>query len=145
MGKIYQTPFVQLVIATGIYASGDALGAKSSFPNVGSRGKIVGATVVDADPESDNFDIVLFRKDINGTSDHDLFDPTDAELQNYVGVVLVDTWKAFNDNAVGSTGPTFEHVPYWTPGGILYFQCVTRATPTYTATTDILVSISVEN
>ena len=145
MGKIFQTPFVQLVIATGIYDSGDALGAKASFPNVGNRGKVVGATVVDADPESANLEIVLFREDISGTPDHDAFAPTDAELQTYVGAVLVDTWKAFSTNAVGSPATTFEHVPYWAPGGILYFQCVTRATPTYTATTDILVSISVEN
>ena len=146
MGKIFQTPFVQLTItAAGIYASGDALGAKSSFPDVGNKGKIVGATVVDADPESANFEIILFRSDIAGTADNAAFAPTDAELQTYVGGVLIDTWKSFSSNAVGSTPPTFEYVPYWSPGGIFYFQCVTRATPTYTATTDILVSISVEN
>ena len=133
------------MIATGIYTTGDALGAKASFQNVGNKGKIVSANVVDADPESANLEIILFRSDISGTPDHDPFAPSDDELKTYVGVVLVDTWKAFSTNAVGSTPPTFEHVPYWSPGGVLYFQCVTRATPTYTAATDILVSISVEN
>ena len=143
MGKIFQTPFVDLVIGTGIYTSGDALGAKQSFPNVGSKGEIIGIKVIDRDSEEANLDVVFFNEDINGTSDHDPLDFTDAELLTCVGAVLVDTWKTFNDNSLGVEDNIRR--PYWAPGGILYFQCATRGTPTYTAITDVLVSIAVEN
>ncbi len=143
MGKIFQTPFVDIVIGTGIYISADALGAKNSFPNVGNKGEIIGVTVIDRDSEEVNLDIVFFNVDITGTADHDPLAFTDAELSNFVGAVLVDTWKTFASNSVGVESNV--RMPYWSKGGVLYFQCATRGTPTYTAITDVLVSITVEN
>ncbi len=143
MGKIFQTSFVDIVIGTGIYISGDALGAKQSFPNVGGRGEIVGVTVIDRDSEEANLDVVFFNEDITGSADHDPFAPTDAELSTMVGAVLVNTWKTFSTNSIGVESNV--RMPYWAKSGTLFFQCVTRAIPTYAAVTDVLVSITVEN
>lgn len=138
---VYVTPYVTLAVGTAIYTSGDALGAKSSFPNVPEKGTIMAINVRDADKESVNLDVVFFASDIVGTDANAAFAPTDAELLTSLGAVLVDTWKAFSDNSMGSVDNV--GLPYWAPGGVLYFQCVTRGTPTYTTTTDIALSLSI--
>lgn len=135
------TPFVELVIGTAIYISGDALGAKASFPNVPQHGTIMSVVVIDRDSEVANLDVVLFSRDIVGTADHDPFDPTDAELQDCVGAVLVDTWKAFSDNSIGVVDNV--GLPYWAPTRTLFFQLVTRATPAYTATNDVRIALGI--
>lgn len=142
---IFITPFVDVGVDTAIYASGDALGAKTSFPNVPEHGTIRAVTVIDRDKESANLDLVLFNRTIEGTAANAAFDPTDAELATSPGSILVDTWKAFSDNSMGITPAAFEGLPYWAPTGSLYFQCVTRGTPTYTAATDLWIAISIEH
>ena len=138
---VYRTPFVDIAVNTDIYASGDALGEKNSFPNVPEHGTIMAVNVIDRDSENVNLDVVFFSRDIEGTADNAAFDPTDAELSDCLGAVLVDTWKVFADNSLGSESNVA--LPYWAPTGSLFFQCVTRGTPTYTAVTDVLVSVSI--
>ena len=139
--SVYVTPYVTLVISTGIYASGDALGAKASFPHVPPHGTIMSINVIDRDSEAVNLDVVFFRVDIAGSADNAAFAPTDAELQNCEGAYLVDTWKTFSTNTLGAESNI--GLSYWAPSGTLYFQCVTRGTPTYTATDDVRIAISI--
>ena len=139
--SVYITPYVNLNVETGIYASGDALGEKNSFPNVPEHGTIMAVNVIDRDSEAVNLDLVLFSRDIAGTADNAAFAPSDAELSDCQGAVLVDTWKTFSTNSLGSESNVA--LPYWAPTGSLYFQCVTRGTPTFTATTDVLVQLGI--
>ncbi|MAH50720.1 hypothetical protein CMI37_33180 [Candidatus Pacearchaeota archaeon] len=140
MGAAYLSPFVDVTVDTDIMASGDALGAKNSFvvPRFGTIHSIV---VRDAAKQSANLDVVFFAEDITGTATNAAFDPTDAELLTCIGAVLVDTWKAFNDNSLGSVDNV--GLPFYAPASRIYFQCVTRGTPTYVAATDIQVRIGV--
>ena len=138
---IYITPFVDVGVDTNIYASGDALGAKASFSNVPEHGVIHSIMVIDRDSENVNLDLVLFRTDIAGSAANAAFAPTDAELSTLVGSVLVDTWKSFSTNSMGIE--TNIGLPYWARTGSLYFQCVTRGTPTYTAATDLLIALAI--
>ena|SRR3990167_7822704 len=138
---VYLTPFVNVGVNTDIYASGDALGAKATFTNVPEHGVIHSIMVIDRDAESVNLDLVLFRSDIAGTAANAAFAPSDAELSTLVGSFLVDTWKTFSDNSIGMESNI--GLPYWAPSGVLTFQCVTRGTPTYTATTDLLIALGI--
>ncbi|MAH47117.1 hypothetical protein CMI37_14920 [Candidatus Pacearchaeota archaeon] len=144
MIKTWRSAITDIGVDTDIYASGDALGVKSSFASVPAHGVIRSVIVIDRDKESVSLDLVLFSADITGTAANAAFDPTDAELDTCVGAILVDTYKAFNDNSIGQTPAAFEGLPYWAPAGVLYFQCVTRGTPTYTAATDMRISIQIE-
>lgn len=137
----YVAPFVTPVISTGIYASGDALGAKISFPNVPTHGTIMAVNVIDRDSEAVNLDVVFFKDDIVGSADNAAFAPTDDELQDYLGAILVDTWKTFSTNSAGTEANIA--LPYWAPEGTLYAQLVTRGTPTYAAVDDIRISLSI--
>ena len=140
-GKIFQTGFVDLVVDTNLMSSGDALGAKQQF-TVPVHGEVIGVVVRDAAKQSANLDIVLFNKDITGTATNAAFAPSNTELLTAVGAILVDTWKAFSTNSLGVESNI--RMPYWAPGGTLFFQCVTRATPTYAAASDVQISILVQ-
>jgi len=137
---VYITPFVNVVVDTDIMASGDSLGAKNSF-NVPEHGMIMSVVALDAEKQSANFDIVFFQADIGTYATNAVFSPSDAELLTSMGSVLVDTWKAYEDNSQGVVDNV--GLPYWAPGGVLYFQCVTRGTPTYVATSDIQIRLGI--
>ena len=138
---VYLTPFVDVGVDTSIYSSGDALGAKSSFSNIPEHGVIHSVMVIDRDSEVANLDIVLFHTDIAGSAANAAFAPSDAELSTCVGSILVSTWKAFSTNSFGIEDNV--GMPYWAKDGKLYFQCVTRGSPTYTAATDLLVALGI--
>lgn len=138
---VYRTKFIDIAVEAGAYSSGDALGEKNSFPSVPEKGVIMGIVAQDHAKQEVNFDIVMFLKDIAGTTDNAAFDPTDAELAECLGAVSVSTWFSFNDNSVGTVDNV--GLPYWAPSGNIYFQCVTRGTPTYAAITDVQVSLTI--
>lgn len=137
---IYRTPFIDVGVDTALYTSGDALGAKTSV-RVPQSGVLHSITIIDRDSENVNLDVVMFHTDIAGSAANAAFAPTDAELSTLVGSVLIDTWKSFSANSMGIE--TNIGMAYEAPGGVFYFQCVTRGTPTYTAATDLLISFSI--
>ena len=139
--SVYVSPYVVLDVDTSIYTSGDALGAVFQIPNVPEHGTIMSINVLDHDSENDNLDVYFFKASIAETSENGAFSPTDAEMENCLGAVLVDTWKVQEDNGLGVVDNV--GLPYWAPEGILYCQAVTRGTPTYTAVTDIEVSVGI--
>ena len=138
---VYIAPYVDVGVNTDIYASGDALGIVKTFTNIPEHGVIMAVSVIDRDKESANLDLVLFTKSPTATAANAEYTPIDADLAYSPGSVLVATWKAFKDNSQGVEDNV--GLPYWAPSGVLYFQCVTRGTPTYTAATDLWISISI--
>ena len=137
---VYRTPFVDIGVGTGAHATGDALGAKQSV-RLAEHCVLMGVVAQDRDKEDVDFDIVMFTADIAGTADDAAFDPTDDELQTCLGSVTVTGYKDFNDNAIATVSSI--GLPLWLPAGVLYFQCVTRGAPTYTAATDVRVAFHV--
>lgn len=129
---VFITDFVTLAgLNTDIMASGDALGTKNLFSGIPKSGVIHSIVVADAAGQTANLDVYFFSGDIAGTANNAPFDPTDIEIKTSLGVVLVDTWKVNSDNSIGSVDNI--GLPYAAPSGILYFQLVTRGTPTFVA------------
>jgi hypothetical protein len=138
---IYVTPFLQLATDSSIMADADALTTKANFTNIPEHGVIHSIVVIDRDKESANLDVVMFRADYTAAAINAAFLVADSDLSNLIGAVLINTWKAFSDNSVGVA--TNIGLPYWAPAGKIYLQLVTRATPTYAASTDLLISLSI--
>ena len=141
---VYMTPMVELVVTAGGYSAADALGAKSSFPNVPEHGTIMSAYVVDDDdtPSGSNLELVLFHTDIAGTNDNAAFAPTDAEMLNCVGVIAISTHFAFADNGMSIVDNIA--LPYWARAGSLFFQVVDRGgTMSPSATDDIHIGVGI--
>ena len=127
---VFITDFVTLSgLDTDAMATGDALGTKNLFTGIPTSGVIHSIVVADAAKQSINLDVYFFSGDIAGTANNAAFDPTDIEIKTSLGVVLVDTWKANADNSIGSIDNI--GLPYSVPSGIIYFQLVTRGTPTF--------------
>jgi hypothetical protein len=139
---VFVTPMIDLGVETGIYASGDALGEKNSI-RVPEHGLITSLVVTDRDSENVEFNVVLYSADIAGTTDNAAFAPTDAENNTCVGIITVSgsDYKAFSTNSVASVNSLA--LGYWAPASVLYFQCVVRATPTYTAATDLSIRFGI--
>src|SRR3989304_8285688 len=99
---VYVAPYVDIGVNTDIYASGDQLGEKFSIPNLPEHGTIMAVNVIDRDSEVANLDVVFFKKDFTASADNAAFAPSDADLSDCIGAVLVDTWKSFSTNSLGS-------------------------------------------
>jgi hypothetical protein len=142
IARISVTPTIS---AASIYAAGDAVGGLLTFANAArfsGGGVIVSqAVIIDLDKEVSAMDLVLFDRTFTNSADNAVFDPTDADLANLVAVIPVTTYASFNDNAVGYS--QIVDIPVKPNGTSLFGQLVTRTTPTYTATSDITVILSV--
>jgi len=139
---ISQTP----TISTSAYTAKDAVGGKLTFASAarwsGAGGLIVGLSIDDLDQERAPLELVLFNQDFTASSDNAVFDPSDADLANLIAVIPLTQYFDFNDNAAGYVGNLA--IPYACVGGTsLYGQLVTRGTPTYTATSDLVVKLHV--
>jgi len=144
-----------VVTAAGAYQAGDAVGGLMTFTqaahkDVGS-GAIKAVILIDNDKEDDAMELHIFNQTFTPTADNAAFDPTDADLANYAGGVIITAAAAstgthstgylnLTDNSVSTTQVD---IPFnlVTGGTSLFAQLVTRGTPTYTAVTDITVKL----
>lgn len=143
--RIQVTPTIS---AAGIYAAKDAIGGIMTFANAtrtsGSGGILESVTIVDKDQEMAAMDLVLFSATIAGTvTDNAAFDPTDADMLNCVGWVpiLTGDYADFNDNALAVRSGL--GIAYTCAATSLFGALVARGTPTYTGTSDIVVTLGV--
>ena len=144
---IVQTP---TVTAAGAYTAGDAVGGLLTFANAGdasySSGVIDAVIVIDKDSEDVALELHLFNVTFTATADNAAFDPSDADLANYIGYIEIGTgdYTAFNDNSVACVKNQNLQFNLVDAGTSLFGQLVTRGTPTYTATTDITVKVVIQ-
>jgi hypothetical protein len=143
--RIQVTPTIS---AASIYAAKDAIGGIMTFAGATRTstggGILESVTIVDKDQELSPMDLVLFSATIAGTvTDNAAFDPTDADLLNCVGwiPILAGDYADFNDNAVAVRAGL--GIAYTCAATSLFGALVARATPTYTNTSDIVVTLGV--
>ena len=146
--KVSRIAVAPVVSAAAIYAAKDAIGARLDFANAsrvaGGTGLVLSAVLADRAQQRAAIDLVLFRSAITAPTDNAVFDPTDAELLDAVGFVsfLPGDYVDFNDNSFAYRGNLA--LPFDTGAGTtLYGALVARGTPTYAATTDVQVALSI--
>lgn len=127
-------------ISTGIYAAKDAVGTVMTFANAvrasGGSCRLDSVQVVDKAQVKADLDLVFFDRTITATTDNAVFDPTDTEITYVVAVVPVGGWYDFNDNCVADMPVGKEIV---LNGTDLFGVLVSRGTPTYGSTSDLIV------
>lgn len=144
---VSQTP----TITAGAYTANDALGGLLTFANVVDpdtrTGRIVLAQIIDKAGQSAATDIFLFDATFTATADNAAFpttSPTEAFIgTNCIGLVSVAAadYKAYSGGSVAVVQMDRRLV---LPTTTLYAQAVTRGTPTYAATSDIIIRLTVE-
>lgn len=135
------------ISAAGIYAAKDAVGALMTFANAArfSGGSIVieAVQVADKDQELADLELLLFDRSITAPTDNAVFDPTDTESTQCIGSVYISRgfYADLNDNSVAAINDV--GLSAVLNGTDLYGVLVARSTPTYTATTDLTVTLTI--
>lgn len=131
-------------ISTGAYTAGDAVGGLQTLSGAGrsgiGSGLIQNIAIDDLDSESADIDIVVFTSNPTATTvtDNAALDINDADLSKVICVISITSDALFADNATSSlrnVGCSFRGD---IETGTIYVAAVTRSTPTYTTTADLI-------
>lgn len=142
--KVVRLSVTPTVSTSPAYTAKDAVGALMTFSNAvrasGGTCRIDGVQVVDKSQQRPDLELVLFDRTVSAPTDNAIFNPSDAELATCVGVVYIGGWSDLSTNSVAD-------VPYGREvvlnGTDLFGVLVTRSTPTFVATTDIVVILTI--
>lgn len=158
-----------VISSSPAYTSGDCLGPLTTISNAarysGGGGLIRSITVVDkTQAQRANMDLVLFDRTVTTAADNAAFQCSDADMLNCIGVIPLITvatqyntaWPGTPLNSIATipnheltTSGTTQNgsmfpFPFVLNGTDLFAQLVVRGTPTYTSTSDIVVSFTIE-
>ena len=140
--RIQVTPTIS---AAAIYAAGDAVGGLLTFANAarvtGGSGVIKNVLLIDDAGQDAALELWLFNATFTAMADNAAWAPSEADLRKLICVIPT------SDGAYYAAGtPSVCDIEcaraYNVTGTSLFGQLVTRGAPTYTATDDISVSIS---
>jgi len=138
-------------ITAGAYSLGDAVGGKLTFTGLFNAaycgGVLTNVTISDKSQQMVALNLWLFNQDFTATADNALFDPSDADLLNCIGVVKVAVadYTDAVDNSIADVSFTRVIHAYGT-GGAIYGQLQVPkggAAPTYVSTGDLQVRLAV--
>lgn len=134
----------QTVTASSAYTSGNAIGGLITVANaarVSAGSGILQSVVVNSkSAQTSQIDIFIFSANPSGSTctDKTAFSLAAADFDKVLGVVTVTAWFSAGTPSVGQAQNLA--MPYALASGTSVYACaVTRATPTYTATSDISV------
>lgn len=145
--KVVRLSATPTVSTTPAYALKDAVGGLLTFANAvrasGGSGLLHAVQVVDKGQQMKDLELMLFDRSITAPTDNAVFDPTDTELTQSVGRVDLSAgyYSDFSDNSIATReGLGLEFV---LNGTDLFGVLVARGTPTFTSTTDIVVTLTI--
>ena len=145
MAKIIKHLTVTPTITAGAYSANDNVGGLLKFkdPDIDGQGTIVGIAVGDAAKQDAATDIVFFSSDPSASTftNNAAQAIADADLPKIVHVENITAYDDFSDNSVATVSSISTKVDF-TEG--IYAALVTRGTPTYVATSDLDITITVE-
>lgn len=143
---VVRTRVVATVSTTPAYTAGDAIGGELVFANASrvtaQTSHLLRVQITDKAAQSPDLELHLFAASIAGTyTDNAPFDPTDADLADYLGTVTVAAadWKVLTDNAVADVAADLPFKPNATTN--LYGYLVIRSAETYVSSTDLAVTV----
>ena len=137
-------PVLQIV---GAYTALDCVGAELLFVLESSKGSIKRLTIVDNDSESAQLILYLFNAQVTAPArtDADAFAPADADLAKLITAIPIAVADYVDVAAVSCATIELDREFIIPAGGLtLYGTLVCVGTPTYTAATDLTVSLLVE-
>lgn len=144
--KVVRLSVTPTVSTTPAYTAKDAVGGLLTFTGAaraaGGTIRIEAAQVVDKGQQMKDLDLVLFDRTITAPTDNAIFAPSDAELAFCVGVVPIFA-GSYSDLSTNSVASVTSGLTAVLNGSDLFGVLVARGTPTYTSTTDLVVTLSI--
>lgn len=135
-------------ISTTAYTAKDNVGGLMTFANAvrtsGGSCSLQAVQIVDQDQERVAIDMALFRASITAPTDNAIFAPTDAELDDCVGVVNIvsSDYADFSTNSIASKQNL--GLSMTLAGTDLFVALVARTAMTYTSTSDLTVTLVID-
>jgi len=146
-GRIATASQTPTITAAGAYAAGQAVGGLLTFANMarnaGGSGILTNVLIVDDAGQDADLELWLFNQTFTAMADQAAWNPSEADLENWIGTIRV------LESLAGWLDATTQHVvqvdqilSYNLVGTSLFGQLVTRlSTPTYAAVDDITVKV----
>ena len=141
---ISQTP----TVTAGAYVANDAVGGLLTFANAaretGGGGGIKTVGIIDDAGQDAELELWLFNQTFTAMADNAAWAPSEADLENLVGVISTeDSSQGWLDAGTPSAITIDVATRYDLTGTSLFGQLVTRGTPTFAATDDVTVKVGV--
>jgi len=142
--KLARLPATPTVSTSPAYSAKDAVGGLLTFSNAvrasGGACRIDSVQVVDKSQQRPDLELILFDRSVTAPTDNLVFNPSDTELTYVVGVIYIGGWSDLSTNSVTDI-PVGRDVVL--NGTDLYGVLITRSTPTFASTSDIVVTVNV--
>ena len=139
---VSQTP----TVTAGAYVAGDAVGGLLTFASAaretGGGGVLKTVVIIDDAGQDEELELWLFNQTFTAMVDNAAWAPSEADLENLVGVISTED-SAQGWLAAGTPSAITIDVAtrYDLTGTSLFGQLVTRGTPTFAATDDVTVKV----
>lgn len=145
--KVVRLQVTPTVSTSPAYTAKDAVGALMTFSNAAraSGGSVVidAVQIVDKGQQMKELELVLFDRTITAPTDNAVFNPSDTECGYMVGRVPIvpGDYADFSTNSVATRERL--GIAAVLNGTDLFGVLVARGTPTYTSTSDIVVTLTI--
>ena len=139
--NVSQTP----TVTAGAYLANDAVGGLLTFANaarvIGGSGVIKSAIILDDAGQDAETELWLFNATFVAMADNAPWAPSEADLRKLIAIITTENGAWF---AAGTPSAAAVEVSqsYTLVGTSMFGQLVTRGTPTYAATDDVTVILS---
>lgn len=145
---------IALTVDTDAYTANDVVGGLITIAVPKSRGGTIRrVNLVDADNEDAAFTLHFFDQLPSTIADDAAFAPTIADLKKRIGVVTIVAGNYRTDNSLSTADIHDVNYDYdatvgltlseQSASGKIYAYLVATATPTYTATTDLTLRVTI--
>lgn len=141
-----------LVVDTSIYAALDIIGGKLTLTNAmrkeSGSGVLQSISITDDDNEKAAFDILIFRSDLTGTvADQGAWAHSAADVASFLGRIQVLASDYVSVVGTSLAVATIKNIGLPVRGNTsnqnLYALVLATGTPTYTATTDLVIHFGI--
>lgn len=137
-----------LTVTAGAYSANDCIGGLQSVQagriERPSDKVIHAVTITDKSQQKAAMNLIIFRANPDGSTldDNTACDVVDADLSKVIGYIAITAsdYIDFADNSVATV--TAQGLPIDTSSDQFYYALQAVGTPTYVATTDIAITIS---
>lgn len=148
-GRSAASPTLDPIVTAGAYSANDAVGDKIIFNGAvkqrGGSGLITGITILDKSQQDVVLKLFLFDQDFTAVADNAAFACSDADMEKCIGVIATGTYIAVAATSGIYSAALAAPIAFRAVDGrAIYGQLMTTGTPTYVATTDLVVKLHVE-
>jgi hypothetical protein len=132
-------------ISAGAYSANDVVGGLLTFTFANSRGAngmVRSIRIADRDNEKAACKLWLYKEPPTTIADNAAFAPPDSDIDKVIGVVAIAAADYTTSTANAFAGKHEQGIDFLGTNGAIYGYLVCDATPTYSATNDLTISIT---